>query len=157
MDVLGEAMAEGYVGRILFVDLGEGWLWDEKLNAQFCQRYIGGYGFDVIMIRDHQNIGADPLGPNHALCFLTGPLADSELPFGSYLSAVNGPWPMLPDVWHVNRLVRCHGTWGRISENWGGWRRGFPPVEPGRWREAGRASPWAIRMFPLPTRVGRAC
>lgn len=67
-------MLNGYAGKILWADLSSGKLTDESLTEKLCQDYIGGYGIGARIIFDRQKPGADPLGPDNILGFVTGPL-----------------------------------------------------------------------------------
>jgi aldehyde:ferredoxin oxidoreductase len=63
----------GYMGKLLFVDLGTGECRDEPLDEALCRDYIGGYGLGARILYERVPAGADPLGPENMLGFVTGP------------------------------------------------------------------------------------
>jgi len=58
-------MSGGYMGKIGFVDVGTGKIRTQKLDETMIREFIGGYGIGVRMLFEHQNKGADPLGPEN--------------------------------------------------------------------------------------------
>jgi aldehyde:ferredoxin oxidoreductase len=91
-------MANGYSGKILWVDLTTGAMEDEAIYGALCRRYLGGYGLGVKILFDRQKAGVDPLGPDNILGFLTGPLTGTSALGGSRFAVV-GKSPLT-------------GTWG---------------------------------------------
>jgi aldehyde:ferredoxin oxidoreductase len=81
-------MAGGYIGKILNVDLSKGTLIEEPLDERLCRRYIGGYGVGARLLYDHIPAGADPLGPDNILGFMTGPLTGTPAVIGSRFSVI---------------------------------------------------------------------
>ena len=67
-------MANGYMGKLLNVDLTRGTFAEEALDPALGRDYIGGYGLGARLLYDRIPAGADPLGPQNILGFLTGPL-----------------------------------------------------------------------------------
>jgi len=67
-------MAGGYMGRIGFVDLTTGETREERLDEGLQREFIGGYGLGVRILFERQQKGADPLGPDNILGFMTGAL-----------------------------------------------------------------------------------
>ena len=63
----------GYMGRILWVDLTAGTVEAGPLDADLCDKFIGGYGIAARLLLDRIPAGADPLGPDNILGFVTGP------------------------------------------------------------------------------------
>jgi aldehyde:ferredoxin oxidoreductase len=94
-------MAGGFMGKILWVDLGSGKLWDEALPEQMYRRYIGGYGIAAALAYERQRAGVDALGPENLLTFATGLLTGSGAPSACRF-AVAGKSPLT-------------GTWGDAS------------------------------------------
>lgn len=87
----------GYAGKMLFVDLSEQKMWEEELTSQFTEQYFGGYGFGAKILFDRMKPGADPLGPENILGFVTGPLVATGAFFsGRYMvvckSPMTGAW-----------------------------------------------------------------
>ncbi|MCR4393886.1 MAG: hypothetical protein NUV31_05880, partial [Dehalococcoidales bacterium] len=66
-------MANGYMGKILWVDLTSGSIKEEALDESICRKYIGGYGLGAKIIFDRQKPGVNPLGPEAIFGFVTGP------------------------------------------------------------------------------------
>ena len=67
-------MANGYMGKILTINLTDGNIVAEALDDDLCRDYIGGYGIGAKLLYDRIPVGADPLGPDNILGILTGPL-----------------------------------------------------------------------------------
>jgi len=85
-------MAEGYVGRIGFIDLSAGEVKEEKLDEGLARDFIGGYGLGVRMLFERQKKGIDPLGPENILGFTTGPLTGTKTPSsGRYTTVCKSP------------------------------------------------------------------
>lgn len=76
-------MPGGYVGKILNVDLATGALKDEPLPEALLRDYLGGYGLGARLLYERIPAGADPLGPQNVLGFLTGPLTGTGALIGS--------------------------------------------------------------------------
>ncbi|MBW2428883.1 MAG: aldehyde ferredoxin oxidoreductase, partial [Deltaproteobacteria bacterium] len=76
-------MANGYMGSLLNVNLTEGKIAEEKLSDELCNKFIGGYGLGARILYDRIPAGADPLGPDNILGFLTGPLTGTPAVIGS--------------------------------------------------------------------------
>jgi aldehyde:ferredoxin oxidoreductase len=72
-------MAGGYMGKVLWVDLSKGTLKDEALDDKFCRNFIGGYGFGARALMSKMKAGADPLGPDNILGFMTGPFTGAPV------------------------------------------------------------------------------
>ncbi|MFH1123698.1 MAG: aldehyde ferredoxin oxidoreductase family protein [Pseudomonadota bacterium] len=81
-------MANGYAGRIGFVDLTRGEVREERLDEGLARDFIGGYGLGVRILFERQAAGTDPLGPENTLGFVTGPLTGTKAPTGGRYSAV---------------------------------------------------------------------
>ncbi|MBI3976907.1 MAG: aldehyde ferredoxin oxidoreductase family protein [Chloroflexi bacterium] len=67
-------MANGYMGRNLWVDLTSGAIQTEPLDDGLARAFVGGYGIGARVLYDRLRPGVDPLGPENILGFLTGPL-----------------------------------------------------------------------------------
>jgi aldehyde:ferredoxin oxidoreductase len=92
-------MANGYMGKILNVDLSKGTIEEEPLGEELCREYIGGYGIGARLLYDRIPAGADPLGPDNILGLLTGPLTGTPAIIGSRFVA-------------VGKSPKCAGGWG---------------------------------------------
>ena len=87
----------GYMGKILWVDLDHDQLKEEILDEKLCRDYIGGYGLGARILFDKMKTGIDPLGPENILGFLTGPFTGTPALGGSrYVvvgkSPLTGTW-----------------------------------------------------------------
>jgi len=76
-------MANGFMGQLLNVDLTSGLMRAEPLDERLCRDYIGGYGLAARLLYDRIPKGADPLGPQNVLGFMTGPLTGTPAIIGS--------------------------------------------------------------------------
>jgi len=65
---------KGYAGKITYVDLTSGEIWDKRFDEGFARKYLGGNGFAARVLCDRVPSGADPLGPENAFIVCTGPL-----------------------------------------------------------------------------------
>ncbi len=70
----------GYMGKILRVDLSSGTVVEESLKEEDCRMFLGGSGLATKYLFDEVPKGADPLGPDNLLIFMTGPLTGTESP-----------------------------------------------------------------------------
>lgn len=74
------AKMNGYMGKILRVDLDRGALRDESLNEEYACAFIGGSGLAARIIYDMVDGETDPLGPENPLVFMTAPLVGTAMP-----------------------------------------------------------------------------
>jgi aldehyde:ferredoxin oxidoreductase len=81
-------MANGYMGRILFVDLTTGEIKEEPLDEKMCRDFIGGYGIGAKILYSRLKAGIDPMGPENILGFITGPLTGTPLPTAARYTVV---------------------------------------------------------------------
>ena len=70
----------GYMGKVLHVDLSTGRLWDEPLKEEHARAFVGGSGLAAHIIYDMVHKDTDPLGPENPLVFMTGPLVGTAMP-----------------------------------------------------------------------------
>jgi aldehyde:ferredoxin oxidoreductase len=83
---------DGYLGRILRVDLTSGEITEEGLNADYARMFIGGSGLGARYIYDLTDAETDPLGPENPLVFMTGPLVGTRAPAcGRYVICARSP------------------------------------------------------------------
>ena len=100
-------MVFGYMGRILRVDLTNGKISEERLNESDCKMYLGGSGLATKYLFDEVPKGADPLGADNELIFMTGPLTGTESPSaGRYCVVTKSP---LTGFWAE---ANSGGSWG---------------------------------------------
>jgi aldehyde:ferredoxin oxidoreductase len=87
----------GYMGRVLRVDLSQGRLWDEALKEDYTRNYVGGSGLAARYLYDILDADTDPLGPENPLFFLTGPLVGTSMTSaGRYSVCARSP---LTGIW----------------------------------------------------------
>jgi len=70
----------GYIGKILRVNLSTGKLWDEPLDEELVRAFVGGSGLAARYLYDLVDTDTDPLGPDNPLVFMTGPLVGTPMP-----------------------------------------------------------------------------
>lgn len=91
------ATINGYMGKMLLVDLTSGKIEEKELTKEMANLFIGGYGIGARVLYDMIPPGADPLGPNNVLGILTGPLTGTGALFSGRFtvvckSPVTGGW-----------------------------------------------------------------
>jgi len=67
----------GYMGRILRVDVTTGKTATEVLSEKMIKMFIGGRGFGAKLLFDELKPGVDPLSPENKLIFSNGPLTNT--------------------------------------------------------------------------------
>jgi aldehyde:ferredoxin oxidoreductase len=88
----GKQLVDGYLGRLLLVDLTTGTIGEEELNADYARRFIGGSGLAARYIFDLTDAHTDPLGPENPLVLMTGPLVGTRAPScGRYVICARSP------------------------------------------------------------------
>jgi aldehyde:ferredoxin oxidoreductase len=73
----------GYTGKILHVDASTRRTWVEEKSPEFLKKYLGGIGLATRLAYDNLPAGADPLGPENALCFACSSFAGTTVPVGT--------------------------------------------------------------------------
>jgi aldehyde:ferredoxin oxidoreductase len=82
----------GYLGRLLTVDLTSGSVGQEGLNEEYARRFIGGSGLAARYIYDLTGADTDPLGPANPLLLMAGPLVGTRAPScGRYVLCARSP------------------------------------------------------------------
>ncbi len=76
----------GYMGRLLCVDLSKGRIWEESLNEEYARLFVGGSGLAARYLLDMVGPETDPLGPENPLILMTGPLVGTAMPSAGRLS-----------------------------------------------------------------------
>ncbi len=119
-------MAHGFMGKILFIDLAEKEIKEEKLDDKVARDYIGGYGLGAKILFERQKPGVDPLGPDAMLGMLTGMLTGTDAIGGSrYVmvgkSPLTGGWGDANSGGNVGPFLKFAGYdalfFSGISEN----------------------------------------
>jgi aldehyde:ferredoxin oxidoreductase len=100
-------MADGYAGKLLFVDLTTGNISEESPDPGFYRKWLGGAGLAAAVIMARTKPVIDPLGPENMLAFTTGPLTGTGVYGGGrYTVACKSP---LTGAWADSN---SGGTWG---------------------------------------------
>jgi len=107
-------MPFGYMGKVLWVDLGAGKIWDEEIPEKDYRDFIGGYGLGAKIIYERQPAKTDPLGPDAILGFTTGLLTGTGAPFsGRYMvvgkSPLTGTWGDSNSGGHFSPMLKRTG------------------------------------------------
>lgn len=82
-------MIGGYAGKLLFVDLTKGIIEEQELPDELAANFIGGYGIGAKVLYERMPAGADPLGPDSMIGFVTGPSNGTNAFFGGRYSVVH--------------------------------------------------------------------
>jgi aldehyde:ferredoxin oxidoreductase len=91
----------GYMGKILWVDLNEGRCTEETLPEDIYYDYLTGTGLATRLLYEKIPAGADPLGPDNILAFMSGLLTGTGSLFtGRWMAAAKSP---------------LTGTWGEAN------------------------------------------
>lgn len=90
-------MLYGYAGKMVFVNLSNGVIEEKDTTKELAENFIGGYGFGAKILFDMIPVGADPLGPENVMGFITGPASATKALFGGryttvHKSPVTGGW-----------------------------------------------------------------
>lgn len=81
-------MTGGYTGRLGFVDLTKGEVKIEKLDNELARHFVGGPGLGARILFECQMAGANPLGPDNIIGFVTGPATGTPVPTGARYTVV---------------------------------------------------------------------
>ncbi len=73
----------GYAGKVLFIDLTKGKLTTKNIPKDLYRELIGGQGFGAWYLYNLIDPKIDPLFPENALIFSTGPLTGTLIPLAS--------------------------------------------------------------------------
>jgi aldehyde:ferredoxin oxidoreductase len=65
-------MAKGYIGKILWIDLSLGRIKEETIPDQVYEQYMSGMGLGAYILYHRMAPGADPMGPDNILGFVSG-------------------------------------------------------------------------------------
>lgn len=80
------------MGKVLYVDLGSGSIVERPIPEEVYRDYLGGVGLAASLLYDEIPAGADPLGPDNALCFASGLLAGTgSVMTGRWMVACKSP------------------------------------------------------------------
>lgn len=81
-------MGKGYMGKVLFVDLGTGGFKEESIPDDVYANYLSGQGLGAYLLFHRIPAGADPLGPDNILGLVSGLLTGTGSLFTGRWSAV---------------------------------------------------------------------
>jgi aldehyde:ferredoxin oxidoreductase len=81
-------MSFGYTGKILRVDLTDRIITEEETREDWAKEFIGGAGLATRYLYDEVPEGAEPLGLENKLIFMTGPLTGTRSASASRYSVV---------------------------------------------------------------------
>ncbi|MFQ5873426.1 MAG: aldehyde ferredoxin oxidoreductase family protein [Dehalococcoidia bacterium] len=85
-------MTNGWVGKILRVDLTSGNITKEDLNEQWAHDYVGGRGLGAKYLYEELDPKVDPFSPENELIFATGPMTGTNASCGSrYMVITKSP------------------------------------------------------------------
>jgi aldehyde:ferredoxin oxidoreductase len=94
-------MAGGFMGKILKVNLSNRTISEDSLNEKLERQFLGGYGIGARMLYSEQKAGADALGPDNTLGFISHPLSGTQAISGCrYVVVAKSP---------------LTGTWGEAN------------------------------------------
>lgn len=68
----------GYLGKMLFVDLSAGTIEEKPLEEQTARMFLGGPALGAKVLFDNMPANADPFGKDSMLGFVSGPLNDTS-------------------------------------------------------------------------------
>lgn len=108
------AMTGGYWQKIALVDLSTGTVETIVPTEADLKAFIGGSGLGAKLLCEHVPVGADPLGPENALIFMTGPFAGTKI-FNSGRFEVVTKSPLTG----IYLESDCGGKWGPALKNCG--------------------------------------
>lgn len=91
-------MERGYMGKILFVDLSKGTCKEEVIPDEVYEKYLSGLGLGAYILYNRIPSGADPLGPDNIIGFVSGLLT--------------GTGSLLTGRWMVVGKSPLTGGWG---------------------------------------------
>jgi aldehyde:ferredoxin oxidoreductase len=97
----------GWMGKILRVNLTTGGITNEPLDDGLARKYVGGKGFSIKVLYDELDPGIDPLGPENKLIFSAGPACGTIIP-ASQRWTVSAKSPLTGLIGDAN----CGGSFG---------------------------------------------
>ena len=85
-------MSKGYMGKVLWVDLSKGEIREEVIPDEIYEYYLSGMGLAAHLLYNRIPAGADPLGPDNILGFVSGLLTGTGSLFsGRWMVAGKSP------------------------------------------------------------------
>ncbi|MFW9938693.1 MAG: aldehyde ferredoxin oxidoreductase family protein [Candidatus Thorarchaeota archaeon] len=90
-------MSNGYFGKVLWIDLTNESIYEEKVNDILYQQYFGGYGLACRLIYENLPPKTEPLSPQAIIGYFPGLLTGTITPLsGRYMTAGKSP---LTNTW----------------------------------------------------------
>ena len=97
---------DGWMGKMLRVDLGSGDIGDETLDTGVARDYIGGRGLGIYYLNRDLDPTCDPLAPANLLVMAAGPLTGTGAPTGArYMVMTKSP---------LTGAITCSNSGGRF-------------------------------------------
>ena len=102
-------MANGYMGKILRIDLTDKSIAEEELKAEELKQFIGGSGLGAKILFNETDGNTDPLGSENVLIYLTGPFVHTPVPTsGRHCIVAKSP---LTGIWGESDIGGKWGVW----------------------------------------------
>ena len=79
---------KGYMGKLLRVNLSEGRITEEELDAELTKSYVGGNGLGIRMFYNEVSPKVEALSPDNKLFLLTGPVTGTAFPSAGRFQAI---------------------------------------------------------------------
>ena len=84
--------ADGYMGKVLRVDLSTEKISTDALNKEWAKQFVGGKGLGARYLFEELKPGTDPMSPDNILSIWTGPLVGTLVPLTSrYVIVTKSP------------------------------------------------------------------
>jgi aldehyde:ferredoxin oxidoreductase len=97
---------DGWMGKLLRVDLGSGETRDEMIDPQVAKDYIGGRGLGIYILGREVDPACDPLSPENVIVMAAGPLTGTGAPTGArYMVMTKSP---------LTGAITCSNAGGRF-------------------------------------------
>lgn len=97
----------GYMGKLLRVDMTTGHVDDEAIKETTLRKYLGGSGLAAKILMEETGADTDPLSGENLLIFMTGPFAGTNVPCsGRHEVVAKSP---LTGIWGE---ASVGGSWG---------------------------------------------
>ncbi len=104
----------GYMGKVLRVDLTKGTLWDEPLQPELAENYVGGTGLGVEYLYREVPPGVEWDDPRNLIIMASGPVGGtSQAGSGTFSLVTKGPMTNLAVATQAN------GFWGAYIKSAG--------------------------------------
>jgi len=85
-------MGKGYMGKIMWVNLSTGEIKREDVPDEIYEKFLSGYGLAAKILYERIPPGADPLGPDNILAFMSGLLTGTGSLFtGRWMACAKSP------------------------------------------------------------------